>query len=156
MAIEADQVQIQPGDRLQYQRAPSEVVFPTPKHRRVGQRIVLVDVQILLQLDVVDQQRDLIGEVELHVPPASVHGIEQVGMQRGHIGGETADLPAIADGDLGDAEVDVEVFQLEDVVVDLVAKAAGVEVLREDTLAGDGRGIADVRHTARPGGIAAG
>jgi hypothetical protein len=76
-------------------------------------------------------------------------------MEGGDIGGETAELPAVANGELGDAEVDVEVFQLQDVVVDLVAKAAGVEVLQQDALAHDGRGIGLVRHTARPNFISA-
>jgi hypothetical protein len=76
-------------------------------------------------------------------------------MQRRHIGGDATELPAVADGELGDAEVDVEMFQLQDIIVDLVAKAAGIEVLQQDALAGDGRGIGLIRHAAGPHFISA-
>ena len=81
-------------------------------------------VKVLFQLNVGQGHGDLFGKGEHHVSTAGIHGVEQVRVQRREICRETTHTPTVPYRELGDAEIDVELFELQGVRIDAITEAA--------------------------------
>jgi hypothetical protein len=120
--IDAQQMEVQPGERLQHQRAAGEIILAYLG--AAGEAV-----NILLQLHIIRQCRHLIGEVQSQGPATRIRGVEKTVMQRGDVERQPAQLRPIPDRNLWYAEIDVELLDLDGVVVDVPAEATLLEGL---------------------------